>query len=225
MSTNTRTSQGERDAFKSDGFVKVERLIDAAQTAALQGDYDRVLAGDIYVPEMDGERKPGLQVQLNNPSQHVPGWSDHPYLTAATAVAAELLDADVEFYYDQMIFKPSHYPATTDWHQDAAYWDHETGGRAGVTCWLALSDTFVDNGCLQFIPGSHLEQVRQHESIADRAEIAEALGVLELDTSTAVAVPLSAGGASFHHSRTLHYAGGNASDVPRRGLITHFLAK
>ena len=42
------------------------------------------------------------------------------------------------------------------------------------------------------------------------------------DADKAIAIPLAPGDATFHHCRTLHYAGGNLSDVPRYGLITHF---
>jgi hypothetical protein len=38
-----------------------------------------------------------------------------------------------------------------------------------------------------------------------------------VDTAAAVPVPLTAGGMSFHHPRTLHYAGPNGTDRPRCG--------
>ena len=44
-------------------------------------------------------------------------------------------------------------------------------------------------------------------------------GVSEAD---GVAVPLAAGGATFHAGRTLHYTRGNTTANPRRAYITNF---
>jgi ectoine hydroxylase-related dioxygenase (phytanoyl-CoA dioxygenase family) len=75
---------------------------------------------------------------------------------------------------------------------------------------------------MQFIPGSHLGSVQDHHSIAEKSDIANALAT-HADVSQAVAIFLEPGDASFHHCRTLHYTGSNQSDVPRHGLITHFI--
>jgi ectoine hydroxylase-related dioxygenase (phytanoyl-CoA dioxygenase family) len=40
-----------------------------------------------------------------------------------------------------------------------------------------------------------------------------------VDASRAVACPIPAGGATFHHCRTLHFAGPNTTDEPRRAYI------
>jgi hypothetical protein len=40
----------------------------------------------------------------------------------------------------------------------------------------------------------------------------------------AVACPLPPGGATMHSSKTLHYAGPNTTDEPRRALIMAFSA-
>ena len=37
-----------------------------------------------------------------------------------------------------------------------------------------------------------------------------------------MAVPLAAGGATFHAGRTLHYTRGNSTANPRRAYITNF---
>ena len=43
-----------------------------------------------------------------------------------------------------------------------------------------------------------------------------------VDGAAAVACPLPAGGATFHLSRTLHYAGENRTAAPRRAYIMMF---
>ena len=44
-----------------------------------------------------------------------------------------------------------------------AYWPPTKSSTATATCWLALSDSTLDNGCMRFVAGSHLEpQLRPH---------------------------------------------------------------
>ena len=75
---------------------------------------------------------------------------------------------------------------------------------------------------MQFIPGSHLDGIRPHSSRRPdiRPDLYEV--VEEVDESTAVACPLPAGGATFHHSRTLHYTAPNTSGRVRRAYAIEF---
>jgi ectoine hydroxylase-related dioxygenase (phytanoyl-CoA dioxygenase family) len=89
---------------------------------------------------------------------------------------------------------------------------------------MPLQQATVENGCMQFIPGSHKLEVLPHHSIGHdpRVHGLEVDDVPEVDEERAVACPLPPGGATFHASRTLHYAGANKSDQPRRAYILGF---
>ncbi|MDE0023233.1 MAG: phytanoyl-CoA dioxygenase family protein [Spirochaetaceae bacterium] len=220
MSTAT-LSGTQVAAFWRDGFVVVRGLIEEERVSELLADYDRVLRCEIEVPAFGDRRVKGAMVQLANPSQHMAHWRGHAYFRRALAAARLLIGPDADYQYDQLIMKPAHYPAQTDWHQDAGYWQDRNGSGRAVTCWLALTPAWKDNGGMQFIPGSHRGPIREHVSIADRSEINGALATAA-DGRKAVAVTLAPGDATFHHCRTLHYAGGNATDTPRYAVITHF---
>jgi len=210
--------------FHERGYVVIKNLITPEQVAELLADYEKALTGEISVPQFEGRKGAGQVIQLACPSEHIPGWRTHPYFVNAQSVARQLLGDDQTFAYDQIIFKPPHSMSPTAWHQDAAYWGAEvqTDEKHAVTCWLALGPAFPENGCMQFVPGSHRGPLQPHFSIAGKSEINEALAT-EVDPALAVPCPLEAGDASFHHSKTLHYTGGNVSDTPRHGLITHFM--
>jgi ectoine hydroxylase-related dioxygenase (phytanoyl-CoA dioxygenase family) len=210
--------------FQAQGYLVVRHLISPEQVEELRADYERALRGEIAVPQFEGRKKAGPMVQLSCPSQHIPGWQQHPYFLNALAIARQLLGDDLQYAYDQIIYKPPHIESVTHWHQDAGYWESVgEGQRRALTCWLALSPATLENGCMQFIPGSHKDGVQEHFSLAGQSEINEALAT-HADASRAVACPLEPGDASFHHSRILHYTGGNLSDIPRYGLITHFFS-
>ncbi|BDM71240.1 hypothetical protein HEK616_47270 [Streptomyces nigrescens] len=86
---------------------------------------------------------------------------------------------------------------------------------ATLTAWVALVDVPVERGCMTFVPGSHLlppPEVTAHAWAAyDRPEVA---------WLPRVTVPLRAGDCTFHHARTVHAAGANASDAPRISATT-----
>jgi ectoine hydroxylase-related dioxygenase (phytanoyl-CoA dioxygenase family) len=91
---------------------------------------------------------------------------------------------------------------------------------SSLSVWMPLQEATLENGCMQFIPGSHRLEVLPHQSINNDPRI-HGLEVQAgvMDTSQAVACPLPPGGATFHLSRTFHYTAPNTSDVPRRALI------
>src|SRR5688500_2188478 len=72
---------------------------------------------------------------------------------------------------------------------------------------------------MHFLPGSHLGPVRPHRHIDDDPTV-HGLWTEVPDESSAVAVPLDPGGATFHHCRTLHMTTPNVSDHVRRAWAT-----
>jgi ectoine hydroxylase-related dioxygenase (phytanoyl-CoA dioxygenase family) len=122
-----------------------------------------------------------------------------------------------------MLSKPPGRANETPWHQDEAYWEPDRSYQA-VGAWMPLDDADIDNGCLWFLPGSHLGDVRRHRHVGNHPDI-NLLELAEhevLDVSTAVPVPLRAGGASFHHPRMFHYARPNTTGRLRRAFANEF---
>ena len=97
--------------------------------------------------------------------------------------------------------------------------------RTAVSVWIPLQDTDESNGCMLYVAGSHREPLLPHESVDGPGRRAHALQAVGVDTSGARPVPLRAGDAVLHHSRTLHAAGPNLSDAPRRALTLEFAVK
>jgi ectoine hydroxylase-related dioxygenase (phytanoyl-CoA dioxygenase family) len=118
-----------------------------------------------------------------------------------------------------LIYKPATGGSQAPWHQDEAFWDDRNHLKSeSASVWMPLDDAVVESGCMQFVPGSHRNDVLRH-----RCEPGEPLVVDEpVDLSTAVACPLPAGGATFHHCRTLHHTAPNTSGRPRRAITTIF---
>ena len=101
-----------------------------------------------------------------------------------------------------MIYKPAKYGAETPWHQDEAYWDPEVFSN-GLSVWMPLDSVMKESGCMQFIPGSHKGDVKWHRHIDDNP-LVHGLMTDDVDPSEAIACPLPAGGATFHHLSLIH---------------------
>jgi len=138
--------------------------------------------------------------------------------------ASQLLAGDVRFWHDQLFCKPAHHGGVVAWHQDYSYWTR-TLPMAHLTCWIGLDESTVDNGCLQYIPGSHQWDLLPITGLAgDMEAIRQVLTEEQLAIfSQPVAIPLPRGSASFHHPLLIHGSYANHTDGPRRAVVINMV--
>jgi ectoine hydroxylase-related dioxygenase (phytanoyl-CoA dioxygenase family) len=215
--------------FQENGFLALPAITTAEEVAMMRAAYDRIFAeragreeGNQFdlagADEEDDE--PDLP-QILNPSKYAPELRDTLARANALAIARQLLGDDIEYMGDHAILKPARHGAATPWHQDEAYWNPAIEYRA-LSVWLPLQDVNEENGCMQFIPGTHKTDILPHQPINNDPRIHGLEVTAEVDISQPAICPLPAGGATFHPSRTLHYTAPNNSDAPRRALIMMF---
>jgi phytanoyl-CoA hydroxylase len=87
----------------------------------------------------------------------------------------------------------------TGWHQDRAVTLEEADTTRMVTCWLAVTDATVENGCLRVIPGSHRGQMMPH---CPNPQLAIPDDFIDHDSG--LPLPVKAGGAILFHPLTVH---------------------
>ena len=140
--------------------------------------------------------------------------------------ASQLLGKkSVRFWHDQLFYKPAKKGGVVAWHQDYSYWTR-TKPIAHLTCWCALDDATVENGCLQYIPGSHQWGLLPKPVIAGELQgIRDFLNDEQRSRfEHPVMTPVKAGEAIFHHPLTLHGSGENKSNQPRRAFVINVFA-
>lgn len=97
----------------------------------------------------------------------------------------------------------------TNWHQDNGVILPEADESNILTVWFSLLDAPVESGCLQVIPRSHLQGIRDHCPAGyGGLEIPRQL----LEMEAAIPVPTRRGDALFLHKRTCHASLSNVSD-------------
>lgn len=113
-------------------------------------------------------------------------------------------------------------------HDDLTF--QAPGIRFSFNVWVALADVPVERGALTFLPGSHRRTgpERVDGRNADDLEYDETGTYLftywpALRWAPRVTVPLRAGDATVHHSRTAHQGGVNTTDEPRISMLMTFV--
>ncbi len=125
----------------------------------------------------------------------------------------DLIGPDVRLYWDQSVYKK---PGAVDpfpWHQDNGY--TYTEPQQYLTCWVALTDATVENGCPWVLPGRHRQGTFAHE-LTDLGFVCTA------EAEGAVAVPVKAGGVVVFSSLTPHATGPNRTEATRKTYIVQF---
>ena len=152
-----------------------------------------------------------------------PAFHDLVFFGPLVKAAEQLLGGPVRFWHDQLFVKPPYEGGVVAWHQDYSYWTR-TQPVAHLTCWVALDDSVVENGCLQYVPGSHRWNLLPKGELANNMEaIFKVLPDQQKREFEPVAIELKAGQASFYHPLLVHGSYENDSDHPRRGAVINFI--
>lgn len=119
-------------------------------------------------------------------------------------------------HHNSIMTKMPQESSRTSWHQDARYWHYENDNL--ISIWLALDDEYLENGLLEFIPGSHKMRFEKEQFDAQSNFIDEHPKNKEL-IQTRVHTNLSRGDVVLFHCKTLHHANKNTTDKPKISFV------
>ena len=223
-------SDEQCDFFRDHGYLAGIRLLDEEQIAALRSGLIEIMAPEYSTDPRFYEYHHSESTDASKTLFHALGaWRVSPtfhdliFYDRFVDAAAKLLGGHVRFWHDQIFVKPAYDGGVVAWHQDYSYWTR-TAPVAHLTCWIALDDSTVQNGCVHYVPGSHGWDLLPRGPLADDME-----AVLELLTDEQradfrpVPIELKAGEASFHHPMMLHGSYENRSDRPRRATVINVI--
>jgi non-haem Fe2+, alpha-ketoglutarate-dependent halogenase len=139
----------------------------------------------------------------------------HPKILDAVE---SLIGPDILVFTCTWFIKEPESAAIAAWHQDATYFGLRP--HRHVTAWLALTNATAENGCMEFLPGSHERGQLAHTAgvVAESVNRARQAVNDTVDDAPAVHAPLHAGEFSLHHTLTLHRSQPNRSRDRRIGI-------
>ncbi|WP_040496428.1 phytanoyl-CoA dioxygenase family protein [Ilumatobacter nonamiensis] len=219
-------TDAEKERFERDGYVHLAGVLTEDEVADLDPVYDAFMRGEIDVTGRDlydmvsGEfgTDPSEYAIFNVmlPRKYHEAWQGNIFEQVGHTIAEQLCGEGMTLDFDQLLAKqPGRDDAIFAWHQDQAYWIN-TDDRRTATCWLAIDDSTVENGCMQFLPGSHLEPVRPHRPAGASREEQHTLVTDLREDDHPVEVPIRRGDITVHNEGIMHGSGGNVSASSRR---------
>ncbi|NIK61824.1 phytanoyl-CoA dioxygenase family protein [Kribbella shirazensis] len=202
-------------AYRRDGVVRIRNIIGRDEAARFR---DAAIAATTKADDLFKESK------IFN--QYVNVWQQDDVLRELTldprlaAAATALAGVPLRIWHDQLLIKPPHNGAATEFHQDAPYWPH-AGSRASLSAWIALVDVPVERGCMTFIPGSQNHQDLRSQDLSDRDDMFRAAPDLRWEQR--LTIPLQAGDCTFHNAYLAHSATPNLTDDPRIAHVAIYI--
>jgi hypothetical protein len=228
-----KLSREQVDFFQENGFLAGVKMLDEQQVDRLQNELAEL--SDIHHPGHDlfyefhsNESSDPSTILFHalGAWRITPGFHDVLWNPRFLVAASQLLgNVPVRFWHDQLFYKPAKKGGVVAWHQDYSYWTR-TKPLAHLTCWCGLDDSTKENGCLQYIAGSHKWGLLPKPVIA--GELQGIKDFLNDDQKKQFENPqyaeVKAGESIFHHPLTLHGSGENKSNKPRRAFVINVFA-
>ena len=218
-------SEKDKTQFQELGYFVTDVVIEPDQLQFMADEMDRLYREGVEEAKATGDPKVILAAegrrsygQIHNRSQIAAEFvKSQIYLEACHA----FIGPNADLYWNQAATKPPKLGKTFSWHQDSGY--TETIPLAYITCWTAISDSNLDNGCIWVLPKSHKWGVLEHESEEPNQQVYGGLRANFLDDSGAVPVEMKAGQVAIFSSLTLHMSGPNTSNnSTRRGYVPQY---
>ena len=135
----------------------------------------------------------------------------------------QLIGPNFALWNSSFFAKPAINGHATPWHQDGQYWPIRP--LATCTVWLAIDDATIENGCLRFIKGSHIDQKLKAHNINNDKNLTlnQELVKEEYDEKKAVNLILKRGQISLHDVYLVHGSEANNSPKARRAITMRFM--
>ena len=205
-------------AFRELGYVAPLPALSAAEAARCRARLEDFIAtGSDDMPAMMKRlrTKAHLQCPALFELVQTPAILDH---------VAEALGPDLLCRACSVFLKEPGSNTNIAWHQDSGYWELDPQDVA--TAWVALTDSTIENGALEVLPGSHLGPLMPHEianipgNILSRGQTITA----PIDQAKARPLVLRAGEMSLHHMNIAHRSQPNRSARRRIGVAIRYVA-
>mgnify|MGYP002631430478 CR=1 FL=1 len=138
-------------------------------------------------------------------------------------IVEDIVGPDIMIYHNALWAKRGGGGHYVSWHQDNTYFGHYP--CEVLSMWIALTPVTVENGCMQFLPGTHkLGQLPLAGNDINDANMLTSGQTVDFDPNSITPVPivLRPGEASLHHSFLIHGSLPNQTTDLRMGMTLIF---
>lgn len=214
------------DAYRRDGFLIIENFLDPEEleewrTQVAEAVEQRLASGE------------GLHNQADPDNYYARVFTQCLKLAETHAGVHRLMHDErlgrlagmlagvegIRIWHDQALIKPP-FGNPTGWHLDNPYWSFSSPDA--ISLWVALDDATQANGCMWYLPGTHLLAQGRNVGIGeDISSLFKAYPEWKQIEPVCAACP--AGSAVLHNGLTAHGAGANMTNRPRRAMTCAYM--
>jgi ectoine hydroxylase-related dioxygenase (phytanoyl-CoA dioxygenase family) len=192
------------------GYVKLTSFATADEVRFLRELNDDFTRRSSELAATDVTRQHGVVSQIKKPYRYASALLELAYFQLVVESAKRILDAPYLSFADEFLPKPPRWGRAVPLHQDRPHLPSERPSM--VTFWLALDSTDPANGCMRYVPRSHLGpplafRYDEPNPLRDRLE------------DEATDCPCEPGDVLAHLANTLHGSGRNCSERTRRCYV------
>jgi hypothetical protein len=216
----------QQDQWQTRGYFVLKRVVARETAFDLRG----VIKNELLKPEPDGrpdvdpmdpmgdspESRAARFRKLGNFCVLSPLiWHTFQCGEAMLSVVRHFLGENIIVKFNSVFVKPARTGSATPWHQDNGLW--RDGETAPFNAWMALDPATTENGCMQFIPGSHKTEIVPHVLYPDsiHAELPRERVKDMIDQYGVDHQVLDPGDVVCWHSSLWHYSPPNPSPNSR----------
>lgn len=226
-----RLTEQQLADYHRDGFIIINDLVSKEELLGLQNrltEYThggrsterlkiqiepRVQRGELAVAHPgDGIRKIDGLVEGDDCYQHL-GRHEN-----VVSILEQILGPDIKMFRNSLLCKPPEVGSQKGMHQDSPYWP--IAPMDLCSCWFAIDDATLENGCMAALPGGHKRGPLPHIHITDDFVVDPA----HYNEAEKVFHPMSAGSGLFFHSLLPHYTAPNRSKSWRRAIALSYMS-
>ena len=210
--------------FDCNGFLLLrgfnsEKSCDGIYDVALQHLHEMVEpieSEEEYLQRKSGTKTTRRLRQVYDRDPVFTKWMHHPEMLP---ILKQLLGENPVLllaHHNSIMTKLPHVSSITTWHQDIRYWHFQDDRLLSV--WLSLGDEYLENGLLEFIPGTHKMHFTP-DQFDKNSGFREDLPKNQEIIKKRLHFELKKGDVVLFHAKTLHYAGKNSSDKAKVSFV------
>ncbi len=209
-------TEAQRKQYEEEGYLIFDRFFSEQEIKAITSiidKYDEATERRLRERGQSFINIPGqinFTALINKMDREVQQFGCQPRMAM---LAVDILGPDVQLYWDQSVYKRPEAYRDFPWHQDNGYVPTEP--EHYLTCWIALEDSTIENGCIWVLPGSHRQGFVEHKKtdIGWQCYFGEDPGI---------PVPLQRGSMVAFHSLLFHRSTPNRSGSIRKAYILQY---
>lgn len=217
------SSDEEKSRFEADGYVVRPRLFGLDMVSQIQNEiqdlHERMAAeapagvGVSWEAFDDPERRNLIRQLMHS---EVVSQTLNTMLRddGMVDIVSDLIGPDVSLYHSKLLMKAATDGTSIPWHQNFAYWKQDGNKPLMVNGMVAIDAATLENGCTQFVAGSHKWGLQEHER--EQSSFGVFLPGHYQERDDATPVEMRPGDAVFFNALVIHGSAPNTSGNSRR---------